>query len=319
MTNASEKTWDPREAALRMTSRAPLEKDWPVKRGDVLFSCRNVTKSYGSTLALAPTSFEVRAGRSLGIIGESGSGKTTLSRMMLGLLEPSGGSITYRGQEVRYGKLGVTRLRHEVQLVLQDPFASLNPRMTVGRIIEEPLRLLRVPGKHREMVRDALAAVDLNPEWGSRYPHELSGGQRQRVAIARAVGCQPKVLIADEPVSALDVSVRATVLELLHDLRARLNLTLIVISHDLGIVQNLCEDTLVLRGGTVVEYAPTAQVLEHPRHPATRELIAAVPLLPEPTQAVNAAPSAAFTLPVPPAASATSAVPATPPERDDDL
>ncbi|MGJ9468119.1 ABC transporter ATP-binding protein [Actinotignum sp. GS-2025b] len=313
MTSTPEKTWDPREAALRMTSRAPLEKDWPVEAGDVLFSCQNVTKSYGNTLALAPTSFDVRAGRSLGIIGESGSGKTTLSRMMLGLLEPSGGSITYRGQEVRYGKLGVTRLRHEVQLVLQDPFASLNPRMTVGRIIEEPLRLLRVPGKHREMVRDALAAVDLNPEWGSRYPHELSGGQRQRVAIARAVACQPKVLIADEPVSALDVSVRATVLELLHDLRTRLDLTLIVISHDLGIVQNLCEDTLVLRGGAVVEYAPTAQVLEHPRHPATRELIAAVPLLPAPSQAEHAAPSAMPTVPTAPTVSAT------PSEGDDDL
>ncbi|MDY5160713.1 ABC transporter ATP-binding protein [Actinotignum urinale] len=245
-----------------------------------LFRVQDITKRYRDTVALAPTSFTLNKGESLGIIGESGSGKTTLTRLMLGLSEPSGGSVTYRGEKVVAGKRGLNRLRREVQLVLQDPFASLNPRITIGRIISEPLQLLHTPGDHRDMVRQALEKVRINPDWASRYPHQLSGGQRQRVAIARAIASNPQVIIADEPVSALDVSVRATVIDLLADLRHRLDLTLVVVSHDLGIVQQLCENIMVLRSGTAVEYGTTQQILLHPQHPATRELLDAVPTLP---------------------------------------
>ncbi|MDO5025751.1 MAG: dipeptide/oligopeptide/nickel ABC transporter ATP-binding protein [Trueperella sp.] len=246
-----------------------------------LFNLHRVSKSYGSTQALAPLDLTVREGNSLGIIGESGSGKTTLTRLMLGLSRPTSGTVTYRGEEVAAGVRGPSRLRREVQLVLQDPFASLNPRMTIGQIIAEPLRILKIAGDKRERVAEVLTMVDLDPTWASRRPHQLSGGQRQRVAIARAIAPAPKVIIADEPVSALDVSVRVHILELLQRLREENQVTLIVVSHDLGIVQNLCGETMVLFSGNCVEHRPTPQLLADPRNPATRELIAAVPDLPE--------------------------------------
>lgn len=245
-----------------------------------LLRVEGVSKRYGPTVALAPTTLTLQQGRSLGIIGESGSGKTTLSRIMLGLLEPDTGSVTYRCEPVFAGRLGPTRLRREVQLVLQDPYASLNPRMRVGQIVAEPLRLLGERGDHRCRVRAVLGQVGLDPSLILRYPHQLSGGQRQRVAIARALGPGPAVIVADEPVSALDVSVRARILELLRDLVTTHGLTLVVISHDLGVVQRLCQDTAVMVAGHVVEYAATTQVLTAPQHPATRELLAAVPTLP---------------------------------------
>lgn len=245
-----------------------------------LFTVSNVSKEFGENVAVRPLSFVVRPGESLGLIGESGSGKTTLTRMMLGLLEPTSGETLYRGEPVRAGKLGMTRLRREVQLVLQDPFASLNPRMTIGQIISEPLRL-RGTRRTRDHVQEALAAVDLNPDWHGRYPHELSGGQRQRVAIARAVAARPQVIIADEPVSALDVSVRVKILELLERLSQEYDLTYILISHDLGVVQRICSSTLVLFNGEMVEHRPTHELLTKPQHPATIELLQAVPHLPE--------------------------------------
>lgn len=245
-----------------------------------LFTLEHVSKRYGDTVALAPVDLTVTEGRSLGIIGESGSGKTTLTRLMLGLSVPSSGTVRYLDQPVVPGRYGPNQLRREVQLVLQDPFASLNPRMTIGQIIAEPLRLLHVPGNRRELVRRAMKEVELDPAWASRYPHQLSGGQRQRVAIARAIAPNPRVLIADEPVSALDVSVRVTILALLRSLKERIGLTLVVVSHDLGIVQHLCEETMVLVSGRCVERGTTDQILHRPVHPATRELIAAVPSLP---------------------------------------
>ncbi|OMQ15506.1 hypothetical protein A7K94_0208970 [Modestobacter sp. VKM Ac-2676] len=247
-----------------------------------LFTVEGVSKAYGRTQALHPTDLTVDQGDSLGIIGESGSGKTTLSRIMLGLLEPDGGSVSYRGERVRTGRLGPTRLRSRVQLVLQDPYASLNPRMRIGRIIAEPLRLLGATDDVAARVRELLLAVELDPSWVDRYPHQLSGGQRQRVAIARALGPRPEAIVADEPVSALDVSVRATILALLRRLADEQGLTLVVISHDLGIVQRLCSRAVVLRRGRIVERGPVHSLLTTPEHPYTRELVAAAPRLPAP-------------------------------------
>lgn len=246
----------------------------------VLFTAEGISKHYRDVTALHEMSMELHEQRSLGIIGESGSGKTTLARLLLGLSRPDTGRLHYRGLPVMAGVRGPSQLRREVQLVLQDPYASLNPRMRIGQIIGEPLVLLGLRVDRRARVREVLAQVDIDPAWANRYPHELSGGQRQRVAIARALAPRPKVIIADEPVSALDVSVRVKILALLQHLVASQDVTLVVISHDLGIVQRLCVDTMVLAAGQVVERGVTAQILRQPRHPATIELMAAVPRLP---------------------------------------
>lgn len=247
---------------------------------NTLFALEQASKVYGTTTALAPLSLEIKAGRSLGIIGESGSGKTTLTRLLLGLTAPTSGSVSYSGQPVQAQLRGNSALRKQVSVVFQDPFASLNPRMSVGQIISEPLRIRRMPGDHAETVRQVLAEVDLDPAWVNRKPHQLSGGQRQRVALARALACDPRVIIADEPVSALDVSVRVTILELLSKLQESRDVTLIVVSHDLGIVQFLCLDTLVLSAGHCVEFSDTSSLLAHPKHLVTQSLLAAVPELP---------------------------------------
>ena len=245
----------------------------------VLYHLDRVAKLYGERTVLAPVSFSLEAGRSLGIIGESGSGKTTLTRIMLGLLKPSGGTVVFRGEPVRFGVRGVNTLRREVQVVLQDPFASLNPRMTVAQIVAEPLHILGRSDAAEERVLEVLAQVQLEPGVCTRFPHQLSGGQRQRVAIARALAQNPSVIVADEPVSALDVSVRMHILEVLQTLRAQ-GITFVVVSHDLGIVQHLCDDTMVLANGHCVEYRPTEDLLKSPHHPTTQELLAAVPELP---------------------------------------
>lgn len=246
----------------------------------ILFSCDQASKSYGLTTALAPLSLTVETGRSLGIIGESGSGKTTLVRLLLGLTAPSSGTVLYRDQPVEVLQRGGSVLRKEVTVVFQDPFSSLNPRMTVGQIIAEPLRIHKAPADCTKTVKQVLLEVGLDPTWSTRKPHQLSGGQRQRVAIARAIAPNPRVIIADEPVSALDVSVRVTILDLFQQLQQSREVTLIVVSHDLGIVQYLCDDTLVLARGHCVEYGTTEALLTQPRHSVTQSLISAVPELP---------------------------------------
>lgn len=252
--------------------------------GETLFEVQNLSHHYqrSPVAALDDVSLEVRSGRSLGIVGESGSGKTTLTRAMLGLLRPSAGTVAYRGEAVPHGRgRGSRQFRGRVQLVLQDPYSSLNPRMTVGDIVTEPLRVQQPRGDHRHRLTELLTAVELDPELASRRPDQLSGGQRQRVAIARALGPRPEVVIADEPVSALDVSVRRNVLRLLRRLAEHEGLTLAVVSHDLGIVQRLCSDVVVMQHGRVVEHGATVDVLEAPEHPYTRELLASIPPLPE--------------------------------------
>jgi peptide/nickel transport system ATP-binding protein len=220
--------------------------------------------------AVEDVSFEIRPEETLGVVGESGSGKTTLMKLLLGLERPDSGSVTYLGQS----------LRREVQVVFQDPASTLDPRMRVGDIITEPLHVLRIPGDHRARLAELLSAVGLPLAAARRYPHEFSGGQRQRIAIARALAPRPRVLIGDEPVSALDVSVRAQILNLLEDLRVSFQLTLILVSHDLSVVRHMTDRVLVMQHGRVVEEGLTREVFRAPRHPYTRLLLESIPRLP---------------------------------------
>jgi peptide/nickel transport system ATP-binding protein len=251
-----------------------------------LFTVENVRKRYRGAHhnALGPVSLTVETGCHLAVIGESGSGKTTLSRIMLGLLQPTAGNVLFRGAPV-YDLRGdeARHFRRRVQLVLQDPYASLSPRMRIGDIIAEPLRILHSRTVLDGRIAELLESVELDPALARGFPHELSGGQRQRVAIARALGPRPEVLIADEPVSALDVSVRAQVLRLLQNLADNEGLTLVLVSHDLGVVQNLCHTSAVMSRGLIVESGDTATMLNNPQHPYTRQLLDSIPTLPERT------------------------------------
>jgi peptide/nickel transport system ATP-binding protein len=232
--------------------------------------------------AVRDASFTLAEGDSLGIVGESGSGKSTLLRLLLALDRPDSGTVRFRDREVRVGSPSALRwLRREVQVVLQDPRGSLDPRMTVRDIIAEPLQCLGIREDHRARIAEVLAEVGLAADAAARYPHQFSGGQRQRIAIARALAPRPSVLVGDEPFSALDASVREKIIELVAELAGRLNLSLILVSHDIGVVHRLCDQLLVLRDGEIVEQGRSATVLRTPTHPYTRELLAAVPRLPE--------------------------------------
>jgi len=231
--------------------------------------------------ALVGVDLDVHEGDSIGIVGESGSGKSTLARILLGLDAATSGTVTYRGREVRPGPPPSLRwLRREVQIVFQDPLSSLDPRMTAAAIIREPLVGLHVDGDHDRRVDEVLNAVGIETSARDRYPHEFSGGQQQRIAIARAIAPHPRVLVADEPVSALDVSVRAQILDLLADLMAQFHLSLVMVSHDLGVINTLCRDVLVLHEGACVERGTTVDVFDRPDDPYTQRLLAAVPRLP---------------------------------------
>ncbi|HEY4021460.1 MAG TPA: ATP-binding cassette domain-containing protein [Pseudonocardiaceae bacterium] len=232
--------------------------------------------------AVRDASFALAEGGRLGIVGESGSGKSTLLRLLLALDRPDSGTVRFRDREVRVGKPAALHwLRREVQVVFQDPRGSLDPRATVREIIAEPLECLAVREDHVARIAEVLAEVGLEPDAAARYPHQFSGGQRQRIAIARALAPRPSVLVGDEPFSALDASVRERIIELVADLTSRLNLSLILVSHDIGVVYRLCDQLLVLREGEIVEQGRSATVLRAPTHPYTRELLAAVPRLPD--------------------------------------
>jgi peptide/nickel transport system ATP-binding protein len=219
--------------------------------------------------AVDDVSFNLRQEETLGVVGESGSGKTTLMKLLLGLETPDDGSVQYLGQS----------LRREVQVVFQDPASALDPRMRVDEIIREPLRVLRIPGDHNARVAELMDAVGLPRLYARRYPHEFSGGQRQRIAIARALAPRPRVLIGDEPVSALDVSVRAQILNLLEDLRVGFQLTLVLVSHDLSVVRHMTDRVLVMQHGRVVEEGATGSVFRNPQHAYTRLLLESIPRL----------------------------------------
>ncbi|MBK4347453.1 ABC transporter ATP-binding protein [Lacisediminihabitans changchengi] len=230
--------------------------------------------------ALRDVDLTIDHGEALAIIGESGSGKSTLMRLLLALDTPTAGTIEFEGRPVMRGTARSLRwLRRETGIVLQDPYASLDPRMSVGAIIAEPLQALGIAGDHHAMVARILERVGLEADSVDRYPHEFSGGQRQRIALSRALVHGPRLLVGDEPLSALDVTVRAQILELLRDLRRDLGLSMILVSHDIGLVYHLCERIMVMKDGIVVESGPTLAVLEDPQHPYTRQLIAAVPSL----------------------------------------
>ncbi|QVQ53457.1 ABC transporter ATP-binding protein [Spiractinospora alimapuensis] len=239
--------------------------------------------------ALRGVSLQVAAGERFGVVGESGSGKSTLVRLVCGLDQPTSGSVRFDGQQISHRPERHLRfLRERVQVVFQDPMGSLDPRMRVRDIITEPL----VAQRHRApatRLAELLHDVGLPPEAADRYPHQFSGGQRQRIAIARALAPRPEMVVADEPVSALDVSVRAQILNLLQDLVKRYSLTLVFVSHDLSVVRHLCDTTAVMRDGEVVEVGPTAEVHDAPRHPYTQRLVAAVPTLRRALAGVTAA------------------------------
>jgi peptide/nickel transport system ATP-binding protein len=232
--------------------------------------------------ALDGLTLDVAEGERLGVVGESGSGKTTLARLLVGLDRPTSGSIRFDGREITgLPERELRVLRRQVQIVFQDPMGSLDPRMTVRGIIAEPLRGLGVAGDHEARVQELLEAVGLPRAAADRYPHQFSGGQRQRIAIARALAPRPRLLVADEPVSALDVSVRAQVLNLLLDLAEGLALTLVFVSHDLSVVRFLCDRVAVLRHGQLVELGATDTVYDAPQDDYTRLLLASVPRLGE--------------------------------------
>jgi ABC-type microcin C transport system duplicated ATPase subunit YejF len=241
----------------------------------------SLTGARGYRHALGGVDVELAERGTLGIVGESGSGKSTLVRILLGLDRATRGTVTYRGRPIAPGRPSSLRwFRREVQVVFQDPLSSLDPRMNVDAIVREPLACLGVEGDHDARIVAVLAAVDVDPSTRFRYPHEFSGGQQQRIAIARALAPRPRVLVGDEPVSALDVSVRAQILDLIRHLVAQFDLTLVLVSHDLGVVRSLCDDVVVLHEGRIVERGETDEVFRRPAHDYTQRLLAAVPRLP---------------------------------------
>jgi oligopeptide/dipeptide ABC transporter ATP-binding protein len=252
-----------------------LQKYFPVTRG-IIFQ-----KQVGAVKAVDGLTFSVAKGETMGLVGETGCGKSTTGRLLTRLLEPSAGSITFDGRDITHLSRGQMRpLRKDVQIIFQDPYGSLNPRHTIGTIVGAPFRMQKVPTEHgvKKAVQDLLALVGLNPEHYNRYPHEFSGGQRQRIGIARALALRPKLIVCDEPVSALDVSIQAQVINLLEDLQNEFDLTYVFIAHDLSVVRHISDRVAVMYLGKIVEIGDRISLYEHPMHPYTHALLSAVPV-----------------------------------------
>ena len=252
-----------------------LHKHFPVKKG-LLFE-----RTVGWVKAVDGVSFSLQEGRTLGLVGESGSGKSTTGYCVLQLLRPTSGSVRFRGKELtRLRGEQLRRMRRELQVVFQDPYSSLNPRMTVGDIVGEPIEVHGIGTRRtrRDTVRGLLDTVGFNPQFTNRYPHEFSGGQRQRIGIARALALNPSLIVCDEPVSALDVSIQAQILNLLKDLQRDFGLTYLFIAHDLAVVRAVSDRIAVMNQGKLVEIGPVAEVYSNPQDEYTRALLAAVPV-----------------------------------------
>lgn len=250
-----------------------IKKHFPIRKGLLL-------REVGRVKAVDDVSLTVRKGETLGLVGESGCGKSTLGRTLIRLYEPTAGEITFENENfLKVGGGKLRALRKDIQMIFQDPYASLDPRMTVGQAIRQPLDIhgLMTMSERIQRVRELLELVGLKSSYFNRYPHEFSGGQRQRISIARAIALNPKLIICDEPVSALDVSVQAQVLNLLKDIQEKLGLTYIFISHDLSVIEHVCDRVAVMYLGKIVEIASRDELFQNPKHPYTQALIHAIP------------------------------------------
>ncbi|MFD4604201.1 ABC transporter ATP-binding protein [Streptomyces sp. NPDC058464] len=260
-----------REVLLKVEG---LEKHFPIKKGIL-------QRQVGAVKAVDGIDFEVRKGETLGVVGESGCGKSTMGRVITRLQDPTGGKVTFEGQDITHLSTAKMRpLRRDIQMIFQDPYGSLNPRHTIGSIVSAPFRLQGVEpeGGVKKEVQRLLELVGLSPEHYNRYPHEFSGGQRQRIGIARALALKPKLVVADEPVSALDVSIQAQVVNLMDDLQEELGLTYVIIAHDLSVVRHVSDRVAVMYLGKIVELADSTKLYESPMHPYTKALMSAVPV-----------------------------------------
>ncbi|MFI1964021.1 ABC transporter ATP-binding protein [Streptomyces pathocidini] len=271
---------------------SPERQDPPDAVGETLLSVEGLTKHFpiyggfpfkrkvGAVQAVDGVDLTVRAGESIGLVGESGCGKSTTGRLITRLMQPTSGRITYAGQDItRANRRQLAPIRSEIQMIFQDPYSSLNPRQTVGTIIKSPMEVngINPPGGREKRVRELLETVGLNPEHYNRFPHEFSGGQRQRIGVARALALEPKLIVADEPVSALDVSIQAQVVNLLQKVREELGIAFLFIAHDLAIVRHFSQRVAVMYLGKVVEIGDRDSIYNRPRHPYTHALLSAVP------------------------------------------